>query len=649
MARATGSVTGESGRVTTRQASDYGAKDIKVLEGMEAVRKRPGMYIGTTGPRGLHHLVWEIVDNSVDEAVAGYADRIEVTLLSDGGCRVVDNGRGIPVARHSKTRRSALTTVLTTLHSGGKFEEGAYTVSGGLHGVGMAVVNALSERLQAEVVRDGFVWTQQFVRGKPAQAEVSKGRRLARTGTAITFWPDPQVFTDTTAFTYETVAGRLRELAFLNRNLSIRLRDDRSGRADQYLYKGGLSDFVKHLNGSRDPLHPHIVHLEDQDDDVHVDVAMQWTSSYSESVLSFANNINTHEGGSHEEGFRTALTKAVNEFARSKGLLKEKDSNLTGEDVREGLTAVISVKVRNPQFEGQTKTKLGNTEVRSCVQKMLNRMLPEWLERYSPEARRIVEKARSAQHAREAARKTREMIRRKSLLGSSTLPGKLVDCATRDADRSELFIVEGDSAAGPAKNGRDSEYQAVLPIRGKILNVEKARLGKALQNKEIQALITAIGTGIGEDFDIGKRRYDKVVLLTDADVDGAHIRTLLLTFLFRHMRELIENGNVYIAVPPLYRVKVGKKVHYLADDDALDDFRRDHPKAKPTRFKGLGEMNDMELSVTSLDPETRTLVRVQLEDAALADERFSVLMGDDVAARKLFIQRNAGDVRFLDI
>ena len=649
MARATGSVTGESGRVTTRQASDYGAKDIKVLEGMEAVRKRPGMYIGTTGPRGLHHLVWEIVDNSVDEAVAGYADRIEVTLLSDGGCRVVDNGRGIPVARHSKTRRSALTTVLTTLHSGGKFEEGAYTVSGGLHGVGMAVVNALSERLQAEVVRDGFAWTQQFVRGKPTQAEVSKGRRLARTGTAITFWPDPQVFTDTTAFNYETVAGRLRELAFLNRDLSVRLRDDRSGRADQYLYKGGLSDFVKHLNGSRDPLHPHIVHLEDQDDDVQVDVAMQWTSSYSESVLSFANNINTHEGGSHEEGFRTALTKAVNEFARSKGLLKEKDSNLTGEDVREGLTAVISVKVRNPQFEGQTKTKLGNTEVRSCVQKMLNRMLPEWLERYSPEARRIVEKARSAQHAREAARKTREMIRRKSLLGSSTLPGKLVDCATRDADRSELFIVEGDSAAGPAKNGRDSEYQAVLPIRGKILNVEKARLGKALQNKEIQALITAIGTGIGEDFDIGKRRYDKVVLLTDADVDGAHIRTLLLTFLFRHMRELIENGNVYIAVPPLYRVKVGKKVHYLADDDALNDFRRDHPKAKPTRFKGLGEMNDMELSVTSLDPETRTLVRVQLEDAALADERFSVLMGDDVAARKLFIQRNAGDVRFLDI
>ena len=638
--------------MTTRQASDYGAKDIKVLEGMEAVRKRPGMYIGTTGPRGLHHLVWEIVDNSVDEAVAGYADRIEVTLLSDGGCRVVDNGRGIPVARHSKTRRSALTTVLTTLHSGGKFEEGAYTVSGGLHGVGMAVVNALSERLEAEVVRDGFAWTQEFVRGKPAQAEVRKGRRLARTGTTITFWPDAQVFTDTTSFNYETVAGRLRELAFLNRNLTVRLRDDRSGRsgrADQFLYKGGLSDFVKHLNAPRDPLHAHIIHLEDQAEDAQLDVAMQWTSSYSESVLSFANNINTHEGGSHEEGFRTALTKAVNDFARSKGLLKEKDSNLTGEDVREGLTAVISVKVRNPQFEGQTKTKLGNTEVRSYVQKMLNRMLPEWLERYSSEARRIVEKARSAQHAREAARKTREMIRRKSLLGSSTLPGKLVDCATRDADRSELFIVEGDSAAGPAKNGRDSEFQAVLPIRGKILNVEKARLGKALQNKEIQALITAIGTGIGEDFDIGKRRYDKVVLLTDADVDGAHIRTLLLTFLFRHMRGLLENGNVYIAVPPLYRVKVGKKVHYLADDDALDEFRRDHPKAKPTRFKGLGEMNDMELSVTSLDPETRTLVRVQLEDAALADERFSVLMGDDVAARKQFIQRNAGDVRFLDI
>ena len=635
--------------MTSKQASSYGAKDIKVLPGLEAVRRRPGMYIGTTGPRGLHHLVWEVVDNSVDEAMAGYAKRIDVELQPDGGCRVTDNGRGIPVARHARTRKSALTTVLTTLHAGGKFEEGAYTVSGGLHGVGVSVVNALSERLEAEVVRDGFRWSQSFERGKPKTA-VKKGRAARRTGTTITFWPDPEVFTDTVVFSYNTISQRLRELAFLNRDLEVRLTDSRDGgKSDVFRYKGGLRDFILHLNAPREPLHSRVMYLEDAGADAELEVAMQWTASFSENVLSFANNINTHEGGTHEEGFRTAVTKAINDFARSKNLLKEKDANLSGEDAREGLTAVISIKVRNPQFEGQTKTKLGNTEIKSYVQKTLNRMLPEWLERHSKDARRIVEKARQAQHAREAARKVRDVIRRKSLLDSSRLPGKLVDCSSRDPERAELFIVEGDSAAGPAKNGRDSSFQAVLPIRGKILNVEKARLARALQNNEIQALITAIGTGIGEEFEIGKARYHKVILLTDADVDGAHIRTLLLTFFFRHMRPLIEAGFVYIAVPPLYRVKIGRKVHYLADDAALEAFKARHSKARPTRFKGLGEMNDGELGDTALHPDTRTLVQVDMIDAAEADQIFSTLMGGDVAARKNFIQQNAGDVRFLDI
>jgi DNA gyrase subunit B len=640
--------------VTSKQNAEYGAKDIKVLEGLEAVQRRPGMYIGTTGPRGLHHLIWEVVDNAVDEAMAGHASRITVTLLEDGGCRVEDNGRGIPVAKHSKTRKSALTTVLTTLHAGGKFEEGAYTVSGGLHGVGVSVVNALATTLVAEVSRDGFRWTQEFAKGKPL-AEVKKGKAAKRTGTTITFWPDPEIFTETTEFTYPTVQQRLRELAFLNKGLEIRLVDEREvaegeeERSDTFHYKGGVIDFIKHLNSTREPLHSHIVSLEDSDEDAELELAMQWTGGYTETVLSFANNINTHEGGTHEEGFRTALTKALNDFGRSKNILKEKDANLSGEDVREGLTAVISVKVRQPQFEGQTKTKLGNTEIRSYVLKALNRRLPEWLERYSSDARRIVEKAKQAQNAREAARKARDMTRRKSLLESSALPGKLADCSSKDAELSELFIVEGDSAAGPAKRGRDSEFQAILPIRGKILNVEKARLAKALQNNEIQSLITAIGTGIGEDFDLEKARYHKIVLLTDADVDGAHIRTLLLTFFFRHMKPLIEAGYVFIAVPPLYRVKVGKNVHYLNDEGALAAFREDHPKAKPTRFKGLGEMNDNELRDTAMEPQSRTLLKVDVEDAAHADEIFSILMGDDVAARKQFIQVNAKDVRFLDI
>ena len=636
--------------MTAKQASSYDAKDIEVLPGLEAVRRRPGMYIGTTGPRGLHHLVWEVVDNSVDEAMAGFASRIVVTLLADGGCRVEDNGRGIPVSQHARTRKSALTTVLITLHAGGKFEQGAYTVSGGLHGVGVSVVNALSRRLEAEVTREGYRWSQAFERGKPMDAQVQRGKRARRTGTTIAFWPDPEIFEDTLDFSYGTVSQRLRELAFLNRGLEVRLVDEREeDRSDIFRYKGGLRDFILHLNRRREALHSQVMYLEDRGEDAELETALQWTAAFNENVLSFANNINTHEGGTHEEGFRTALTKAVNDYARFKNLLKDKDPNLAGEDVREGLTAVVSIKVREPQFEGQTKTKLGNTEIRSYVVKALNRMLPEWLERHPGDARRIVEKARAAQHAREAARKARDVIRRKSLLDSSRLPGKLVDCSSRRAEEAELFIVEGDSAAGPAKNGRDSRYQAVLPIRGKILNVEKARLARALQNNEILALITAVGTGIGDDFEIAKARYHKVIMLTDADVDGAHIRTLLLTFFFRHMRGLIEAGYVYIAVPPLYRVKRGGKVHYLSDDADLEAFKASHPKARPTRFKGLGEMNDEELSVTALDPATRTLVNVSLEDAAAADEIFSTLMGGDVAARKEFIQHNAGDVRFLDI
>ncbi|MGQ0848065.1 MAG: DNA topoisomerase (ATP-hydrolyzing) subunit B [Actinomycetota bacterium] len=634
----------------TNGSPSYDARDITVLEGLEAVRKRPGMYVGSTGPRGLHHLVWEVVDNSVDEAMAGFSDHIDVTLLDNGGVRVVDNGRGIPVDLHRKTKQSALTTVLSTLHAGGKFEQGAYTVSGGLHGVGVSVVNALSSRLEAEVRRDGHVWGQTFERGR-AQGRVEKLRPWKKnTGTTITFWPDPDIFVDTTEFDYDTVASRLRELAYLNRGLEIILTDQRSDpRSDTFSYKGGLLDFVKHLNAAREPIHPHIIEIVDRSEDSELELAMQWTGSYTESVLSFANNINTHEGGTLEEGFRKALTNAVNAFARTKGLLKEKDENLTGEDIREGLTAVLSVRVRTPQFEGQTKTKLGNTEIRSYVEKTLNRFLPEWLERYSTEGRRIVEKCINAAKAREAARKARDLTRRKSGLESGGLPDKLADCSTRNPDEAELFIVEGKSAAGPAKQGRNSITQAVLPIRGKILNVEKARLAKALQNAEILDLITAVGTGIGDEFDIAKARYHKVILLADADVDGSHIRTLLLTFLYRHMRGLMEAGFVYLAQPPLYRVKVGAKVHYLRDAAALEGFRKEHPKVKPTRFKGLGEMDAEELRVTTLDPATRTLLRVEVEDAARADEVFSVLMGDDVAERKAFIQHNAKDIRFLDI
>ena len=639
--------------VQSQSASSYKAKDITVLEGLEAVRRRPAMYIGSTGVRGLHHLIWEVVDNSVDEAMAGYCTRIEVTLRADGGVRVRDNGRGIPVDKHKKTKLPAVTTVLTTLHAGGKFESGAYQVSGGLHGVGVSVVNALSKRLDVEVVRDGFLWEQTFEDGAPV-GPLKKVKPAKRTGTQVTFWASSEIFQETTEYNLQTVTSRLREMAFLNKGLEIRLTDERPEEGpveETFQYSGGIVDFVKHLNTKREPLHPHIISLSDEGDDAEVEVALQWTTGYTENVLSFANNINTHEGGTHEEGFRKALTRAVNEFARDRSILKEKDPNLIGEDIREGMTAVISVKVRQPQFEGQTKTKLGNTEIRSFVEIALNRMLPEWLNRYPGEGRQIIEKCLNAARARLAARAARDLTRRKSLLESTGLPGKLADCSSRNPAESELFIVEGDSAAGPAKQARNSRYQAILPIRGKILNVEKARLPRILQNNEIQALITAIGTGIGDEFDIEKARYHRIVILTDADVDGAHIRRLLLTFLFRHMRTLIEAGYVYIAQPPLYQVKAGRKVQYAYSDRELDEVKAEleGQKLGIQRYKGLGEMNADQLWDTTMDPEQRILLKVDLEDVGLADEIFQTLMGDDVEARRTFIQHNARDVRFLDI
>jgi DNA gyrase subunit B len=637
--------------VTAKNAASYGAKDITVLEGLEAVRKRPAMYIGSTGPRGLHHLIWEVVDNSVDEAMAGHATRIDVTLNKGGSVTVKDNGRGIPVDKVEKTKLSALTTVLTTLHAGGKFEAGAYTVSGGLHGVGVSVVNALSAWLEATVVRDGFSWSQRFEHGVPTAA-IKKGKPAKRTGTTIEFLASPETFKETVTYDLATVASRLREMAFLNRGLEIRLADEREEKPveETFRYTGGLVDFVKYLNAKREPLHAHVINLEEVGKEAEVDIAMQWTSGYTENVLSFANNINTVEGGTHEEGFRRALTRAINDFARDRGILKEKEENLSGEDAREGLTAVISVKVRQPQFEGQTKTKLGNTEIRSFVEVALNRMLPEWLNRNPGEARQIIEKCMTAARARMAARAARDLTRRKSLLESTGLPGKLADCSSGDPEKSEMFIVEGDSAGGSAKQARDSEFQAILPIRGKIINVEKARLPRVLQNNEIQALITAIGTGIGDEFDLSKARYNRIVILTDADVDGAHIRTLLLTFFFRHMRDLIEAGYVYIAQPPLYSLRSGKAIHYAYSDEELEELRDriGGRNQSAQRYKGLGEMNADQLWETTMDPDQRILLNVTMEDIALADQIFQTLMGDDVEARRTFIQQNAKDVRFLD-
>ncbi|MFZ4514901.1 MAG: DNA topoisomerase (ATP-hydrolyzing) subunit B [Acidimicrobiia bacterium] len=631
----------------------YAAKDITVLKGLEPVRERPGMYIGSTGPSGLHHLVYEVVDNSVDEAMAGHCTRIDVTLLADGGCRVVDNGRGIPVDLHPEYKnKSAAEVVLTVLHAGGKFGGEGYKISGGLHGVGVSVVNALSTRLDLEIHRDGGKHQMHFAKGGNPQGKLERVGDSKRTGTTVTFWPDPTIFEET-EFRAQTLIERLREMAFLNKGLEIRFTDERPEPAIEHTFRfaGGITDFVKHLNASKEPIFKKVAAFEDAAEAGEVDIAMQWNSGYYESIHSFANNIATTEGGMHEEGFKKAITNVLNKYARAKGLLKEKDDNLLGEDIREGLTAIISVKLRNPQFEGQTKAKLGNTEMRSLVEKVTNDKFADWLDNHPSEGRQIIQKATQAARARMAARQARDLTRRKSLLDSASMPGKLADCSSNDPERCELFIVEGDSAGGSAKQARDRDFQAILPIRGKILNVERARVDKMLKNEEVQALITAIGAGLGDEFDAEKIRYRKVCLLTDADVDGSHIRTLLLTFFYRQMPELVRSGCVYITQPPLYSAVLGKEKTYLRDDAALNEFLARHEGRKPeiSRFKGLGEMNYEELWQTTMDPAQRTLLQISVEDAAIADDIFSRLMGDDVDARREFIQTNAKDVRFLDI
>ena len=649
-----------------RTTHSYGASDIQVLEGLEAVRKRPGMYIGSTGPRGLHHLVYEIVDNSVDEALAGYCDRIDVTINSDGSIRVVDNGRGIPVAMHPVEKISTVEVVLTKLHAGGKFGGGGYAVSGGLHGVGSSVVNALSTRFEVEVKRNGHVWRMSFANGVP-DAPLAEGEKVDDTGTTITFWPNADIF-ETVDFDYETLRTRFQQMAFLNKGLTINLVDNRApaegedARRDHFLYERGLMDYVEYLNNLKksEVVNDEIIAFESEDTDrkIALELAMQWTTAYTESVFTYANTINTHEGGTHEEGFRAALTTLVNKYARENKILKEKDDNLSGDDVREGLTAVISVKLSEPQFEGQTKTKLGNTEAKAFVQKVVGDQLGDWFARNPSQAKDIIRKSLQAASARMAARKARETARRKGLLEGGGMPGKLKDCQSKDPSLSEIFIVEGDSAGGSAVQGRNPETQAILPLRGKILNVEKARLDRALGNNEVQAMITAFGAGIGEDFNPDKARYHKIVLMADADVDGQHITTLLLTLLFRYMRPLIELGYVYLAQPPLYRLKWSNAPHqYVYSDVERDTLLVDGqaagwriPKDNGIqRYKGLGEMDYKELWETTMSPETRTLLQVTLDDAAAADEIFSTLMGEDVESRRSFIQKNAKDVRFLDI
>ena len=644
----------------SEQNKNYDATNIQVLEGLEAVRKRPGMYIGSTGPRGLHHLVYEIVDNSVDEALAGYCDNINVVITKSGDIRVSDNGRGIPVDMHPIEKKPAVEVVLTVLHAGGKFGGGGYAVSGGLHGVGASVVNALSETLSVEVRRDGFIWSQNFSIGVP-DAPLKKGAATKETGTTIRFTPSAEIF-ETVEFDYETLRARFQQMCFLNKGLRITLLDERNERTDTYHYERGLIDYVEYLNSAKkvETIHDEVISVESENKEktLSVEIAMQWTTGYNEGVHTYANTINTHEGGTHEEGFRAALTSLLNKYARDKNLLKEKDENLTGDDVREGLTAVVSVKLTEPQFEGQTKTKLGNTEAKAFVQRVVNDQLGDWLERNPNQAKEVVRKAIQAASARLAARKAREATRRKGLLESGGMPGKLRDCSSRDPVVSEIYIVEGDSAGGSAVRGRDPETQAILPLRGKILNVEKARLDRALANTEVQALITAFGTGIGEDFDVSKIRYHKCILMADADVDGQHIRTLLLTLLFRYMRPLIEHGYVYMAQPPLFRIKWSNAEHEYVFTDAEREAAlargaaagRKLPKENSIqRYKGLGEMDYDELWETTMNPATRTLLQVTLDDAALADEVFSTLMGEDVESRRNFIQRNAKDVRFLDI
>jgi DNA gyrase subunit B len=646
----------------------YDASAITVLEGLDAVRKRPGMYIGSTGERGLHHLVYEVVDNSVDEALAGHCTEIQVVMTANGGIKVNDNGRGIPVDLHPVEKRPALEIVLTVLHAGGKFGDGGYSVSGGLHGVGISVVNALSTDLEVVVQRDGFHWYQEYKLGVP-QHPVRKGEATDKTGTQVTFWPSAEIF-ETTDFSFETLSARFREMAFLNKGLILSLTDERPGHVDEtgkpvsvrYEYTGGILDFVKHLNLTKGETHKSIIDItaEDTKQKMSLEIAMQWNTTFTESVYTFANTINTQEGGTHEEGFRTSLTSIVNKFGEEWGFIRKKEDRLTGDDVREGLTAILSIKIGEPQFEGQTKTKLGNTEAKSFVQKSMNDALTEWFEKNPGEGKDIVRKSIDAAAARTAARKARDLSRsRKGLLEGRGMPGKLADCQWTDPEKCELYIVEGDSAGGSTKGGRDSRYQAVLPIRGKILNVEKARIDRVLQNNEVQALITALGTGIHDEFDIAKLRYHKIILMADADVDGQHIRTLLLTLLFRFMRPLIENGYVYLAQPPLYKLKWSGKdnVQYVFSDKERDAFikigneagKRLSKEDGIQRFKGLGEMPAKELWDTTMDPAHRVLIRVTLDDAAAADDLFSVLMGEDVEQRRSFIQRNAKDVRFLDI
>lgn len=663
---------------------EYGADDITVLEGLEAVRKRPGMYIGSTGERGLHHLVYEVVDNSVDEALAGYCDHIEVALQADGGVRVSDNGRGIPVDMHPTEKRPTVEVVMTILHAGGKFGSGGYAVSGGLHGVGVSVVNALSTRMDTVVKRQGYAWRQSFGNGGHPLTELQRGEETEETGTQQTFYPDPEIF-ETTTFSFEILRQRFQQMAFLNKGLRITLTDERpeatdagdlvtgdvQGTADDpvpgfrqvsFMYENGLRDYVEFINHSKksEVINPDIIDFESVNEDasISLEIALQWTTAYSESVHTYANTINTAEGGTHEEGFRSALTSLMNKYARDKGILKDKDQNLTGDDIREGLTAVISVKLTEPQFEGQTKTKLGNTEARTFVQQQVYSKLGDWLDAHPMDAKAILVKAQQAATARVAARKAREATRRKSALESVSMPGKLRDCSSRDASECEIYIVEGDSAGGSAVQGRDPAHQAILPIRGKILNVEKARLDRALSSQEIQSLITAFGTGIGEDFDISKLRYNAIVIMADADVDGQHIATLLLTLLFRYMRPLIEKGHVFIACPPLYRLKWSNAPHQFVfsdrqRDEYLEDGKADGKRLPKEggvqRYKGLGEMNPQELWETTMNPEDRMLKQVTLSEAASADEVFSMLMGEDVESRRAFIQRNATDVRFLDI
>lgn len=628
---------------------EYSVEQIQVLTGLEPVRKRPGMYIGSTGTKGLHHLVYEVIDNSIDEALAGVCDTISVIINKDNSITVKDNGSGIPVGKHPQTGKSTVETVLTILHAGGKFDAGAYKVSGGLHGVGVSVVNALSEWLVAEVKREGNKYIQKFERGVPV-TELEVVDKAKDTGTTISFKPDKEIFEEVN-FSFETLENRLREMAFLNKGIKIILEDKRIDKKEEFHYDGGIKAFVEYLNRNKTPIHKEIIYFEIEKEGTAVEVAMQYTDSYAENVFSFANNINTQEGGTHLSGFRSALTRTINDYARRNNFLKEKDDNFQGDDIREGLTAILSVKLLEPQFEGQTKTKLGNSEVRSIVDSLVSEELDKFLEENPNPARIIIEKALQASRAREAARKAREISRKRSILDNTTLPGKLADCQSNDPEITEIFIVEGDSAGGSAKQGREREYQAILPLKGKIMNVEKARLDKILGFEEIKAMITAFGAGIGKEFDISKLRYGKIIIMTDADVDGAHIRTLLLTFFYRYMNELIENGHVYIAQPPLYKITKGRAERYVYSDEELEEAVKDIRDSNYSvqRYKGLGEMNPEQLWETTMDPNTRTLLKVNVEDAMAADEIFTTLMGDRVKPRREFIQENAKLVKNLDI